>query len=47
MIHDYFGVNLEIVWAVVENELPRLKTAVSVLLDEANSQLMIRVQAAR
>lgn len=33
VIHDYFGVNLEIVWAVVENELPKLRTAVSALLD--------------
>ena len=33
IIHDYFGVNLEIVWAVVENELPNLRDAVSKLLD--------------
>lgn len=32
VIHDYFGVNLEIVWAVVENELPRLRVAISSLL---------------
>ena len=28
VIHDYFGVNLEIVWAVVEKELPKLEHAV-------------------
>lgn len=37
VIHDYFGVNLDIVWAVVENELPRLKTAVSALLGSRTS----------
>ncbi len=26
LIHDYFGVNLEIVWAVVEKELPKLRS---------------------
>jgi uncharacterized protein with HEPN domain len=30
--HDYFGVNLEIVWAVVEKQLPKLGTAVAELL---------------
>ena len=32
VIHDYFGVNLEIVWAVVEQELPRLAAAIDRLL---------------
>ena len=27
IIHDYFGVNLEIVWAVVQKELPKLAVA--------------------
>ena len=30
IIHDYFGVNLEIVWAVVEKELPKLRSHPSV-----------------
>jgi len=34
VIHDYFGVNLEIVWAVVERDLPDLNRAVRVLLDD-------------
>ena len=25
VIHDYFGMNLEIVWAVIEKELPKLE----------------------
>ncbi len=32
VIHDYFGVNLEIVWAVVEKDLPQLERAVRDLL---------------
>ena len=35
VIHDYFGVNLDIVWAVIEKDLPALRTAVNQLLDEA------------
>jgi len=34
VIHDYFGVNLDIVWAVVEKELPALRTAIDQLLSE-------------
>jgi len=36
MIHEYFGVNLEIVWAVVERNLPLLKQAVAELLAESD-----------
>ena len=32
VIHDYFGVNLEIVWAVVHQELPKLRVAIDSLL---------------
>ena len=32
VIHDYFGVNLDIVWAVVEKDLPHLDRAVRDLL---------------
>jgi len=27
MIHEYFGVDLEIVWRTIKNRLPRLKTS--------------------
>jgi uncharacterized protein with HEPN domain len=30
VIHDYFGVNLEIVWGVVQKELPKLPRRASV-----------------
>jgi len=30
--HEYFGVDYEIVWDIVKNELPELKSRISVLL---------------
>mgnify|MGYP001214704715 FL=1 len=35
VIHDYFGVNLEIVWAVVQKDLPALRLAVEALLTDS------------
>ena len=35
VIHDYFGVNLDIVWAVVQKELPKLRVAVAALLKDS------------
>ena len=32
--HDYFGVNLEIVWGVVQKELPKLRAAIAALLEQ-------------
>jgi uncharacterized protein with HEPN domain len=34
MIHEYFGVNLEMVWGVVEQNLPQLKKAIRMLLEK-------------
>lgn len=33
LIHDYFGVNLQLVWDVVERDLPVLKQKIGRLLD--------------
>ena len=33
VIHDYFGVNLEIVWVVIEKDLPQLEQAIHALLE--------------
>ena len=38
IIHQYFKVDLEIVWDVVQNRLPELKTAVSEMLIEISKQ---------
>lgn len=32
MIHDYIGVDIEVVWAVVEVHLPKLKNSIEMLL---------------
>jgi uncharacterized protein with HEPN domain len=34
LIHDYFGVDLKIVWNVVEYELPKIKIKINPLLRE-------------
>lgn len=34
LIHDYFGINLQLVWDVVERDLPVLRLKVSQLLGE-------------
>lgn len=34
LVHHYFGIDLAVVWAVVERELPVLKQQVADLLDE-------------
>ena len=33
LIHDYFGINLQLVWDVVEQDLPTLKPKIAQLLD--------------
>lgn len=33
VVHDYFGVNLEIVWVVIEKDLPHLERAIRALLE--------------
>jgi len=37
MIHEYFGIDLELVWRVVERDLPALEAAVAALLGTADS----------
>jgi uncharacterized protein with HEPN domain len=34
VIHDYFGIDLEIVWGVVDKDLPTLRRVVDRLLSE-------------
>jgi len=34
MIHEHFGVNLELVWRAAETELPGLKLAIETMLQE-------------
>ena len=32
LIHHYFGINLDIVWSVIQNDLPPLMTAITGIL---------------
>ncbi len=34
VIHDYFGVDLEVVWRTVHEELPTLRTAIAKILED-------------
>ena len=38
MIHEYFGVNLQIVWQTIEEDLPSLEAAIKKLIDEEQKQ---------
>jgi uncharacterized protein with HEPN domain len=35
LIHDYFGVDYEIVWDVVQNRIPNLRCQIASILDES------------
>lgn len=39
LVHDYFGVNLQLVWDVVERDLPSLKLKITQLLDTLGKKL--------
>jgi uncharacterized protein with HEPN domain len=36
LVHEYFRINVEVVWAIVEADLPRLKLKVTAILQELN-----------
>ena len=38
MIHEYFGVNLQIVWQTIEEDLLSLEAAIKKLIDEEQKQ---------
>lgn len=38
VIHDYFGVDYEVVWKTVHNDLPKLKPQVQRMLDKLESE---------
>jgi uncharacterized protein with HEPN domain len=33
LVHHYFGIDAELVWAVIEKELPQLKAGVAQMID--------------
>jgi len=38
LIHEYFGVDLEIVWTVIQSDLPLLYETVAILHEEASDK---------
>lgn len=34
IIHDYFGVDLKIIWFIIQNELPKLKEQIKEILEK-------------
>jgi uncharacterized protein with HEPN domain len=34
LIHEYFGIDLEIIWDIIQNELPPLDTQINKILSE-------------
>ena len=34
IVHEYFGVDLKIIWRIIKNDLPDLKKAVNAMLNE-------------
>ena len=43
MVHEYFGIDLEIVWKTVQEDLPILKEQISVAVKKETSFLHPRV----
>ena len=39
LIHEYFGVDLEIVWKIIEDDLPSLLNAIREIVDEKGSEI--------
>ena len=38
LIHQYFGVDVEIIWDIVKNKLPELEIAIKYLLENVHSE---------
>jgi uncharacterized protein with HEPN domain len=38
LVHNYLGIDLEVIWRIVEEDVPRLKQAVQSMLEEIDSE---------
>lgn len=38
LVHHYFGIDVEAVWSVVENDIPELKLNIQAILEELENQ---------
>jgi uncharacterized protein with HEPN domain len=34
LVHDYFNIDLDVVWSVIENDLPDLKSKIAAILQQ-------------
>lgn len=39
LIHEYFGVKLEVVWKTIKKRLPEVKTLVNEVLENMNKKI--------
>jgi uncharacterized protein with HEPN domain len=37
LVHDYFGVDFDIVWDVVENKIPSLREKILYIIEQENT----------
>ena len=42
LIHEYFGVDLGLIWKTTKEDLPRLKIQIKAILDELNKNKLIK-----
>lgn len=40
IIHEYFGVNLEIIWDIIKNEIPILKSKIQILYNSMEDYII-------
>lgn len=38
LIHDYFGIDYEILWDIIQNKIPKLNEHIKVILEKFNKQ---------
>jgi uncharacterized protein with HEPN domain len=38
LIHEYFGVNLEVVWKTIQQDLPALKPLIALMVEETSQR---------
>jgi uncharacterized protein with HEPN domain len=38
LIHEYFGLNLQVIWKTLKEDFPKLKPAISAMLEKATQQ---------
>lgn len=44
LIHDYFGVNMNVVWKTIQKDIPKLKLQIQDLIEEEAIQVVLRAQ---